>query len=148
KLRTFQGETAWQKAGGVLTSQGSPSFRPGTVGLLQALQSLSQYQGCFFWNDDDGIGWAIRLMEMTASPKPTFCGFGMTWLGTGSVFDPVGRQKMQQQTQNQLALFKNSDAAEQREALQKQARRLWLFERGERLLWWIHKEVIRQKRSV
>lgn len=104
--------------------------------------------GGFLWNDPKGIGWAVRLVPAAGPRGLTYCGFAVTWLGTGGVFDPIAQKRYENDLRSKLESMKRADASERRRQLEKQARRLWLSERGERLLWWVHQAVLAQRTSV
>lgn len=148
-LLAEQGEGQWQAAGGKYDDRNEPTFTATSPAAATALHELARGPGGCLWTDASGIGWAVRLVPPTSEEEggPLF-GFAFTWAGKGWIFDPFARRRATQRVEQQLADALRADAAEHRRQLGRLSRGLWLYERGETLLWWVHAAVLAQRRST
>jgi hypothetical protein len=147
-LLASQGEAAWKAAGGVYGEDGRPTFSVRSACAAQLVQQIAGGPGGFIWTDSQGTGWAVRLVAVNAGGPGTYGGLALSWNGGGRVIDPVARQEYRRAVEQQIAELEVAGEAETRRQLRQVAERMWLYERGEQLLWAVHAAVLMQRRSV
>lgn len=145
-MLTSQGDEAWRSAGGIRDKDGVMTFRCPSDAGAAVVRELAENEKGFLWTDDDEISWAVRLVPGAGYDR--YHGFGITWLGAGWVFDQQAREQHRQVIEANLAQMQQADPAKNKAMLRKAARRLWLFERAERMLWCIHAAVLLKRQSV
>jgi len=146
-LLSNDGEEAWRAAGGTYGDDGRPTFLPQSIHAAQIVQEVANDPGGFIWTDAHDIGWAVSLMSVKARDLHTYGGLAISWNGGGRVIDPAAREEYLRVVQEKMAELGSSENAT-RLRLQQMADRMWLYERGEQLLWAIHAAVLMQRRSI
>ena len=146
ELLNTQGEEAWRAAGGVYGDDSKPTFarRANLAGGI--VQGIANGPGGFIWTDMNGTGWAVRLVSLR-DPN-AYAGLAISWNGGGRVIDPLAREEYRRAVEQQMAELDEGGKQEARRKLQDLADRLWLYERGEQILWAIHAAVLMQRSSV
>ena len=77
-----------------------------------------------------------------------YAGLAISWNGGGRVIDPLAREEYRRAVEQQMAELGTGGEAETRRKLQDLADRMWLYERGEQVLWAIHAAVLMQRSSI
>jgi hypothetical protein len=148
RLLAGEGEEAWKAACGVYGDDGKPNFGMRSAAAARIVQEIAATPGAFIWTDGQGTGWAVRLVPVSAGEPGESAGLALSWNGGGRVIDPLAREEYRRAVEQQMAELPPGSEGETRTSLQKIAERMWLYERGEQLLWAIHAAVLMQRRSV
>ncbi len=149
-VRTQHGEDKWRSIGGRLDTHGEPTFAPTSPVAATAMRKLAHEPGGCLWTENDlGMRWAVRLQPGPGPEQhaPLF-GFAVTWAGMSWIFDPHARARKRQEVQAQLKVMQAADVEEHRRRLEGVTRQLWLYNRAELLLWWVHAAVVAQRKST
>jgi hypothetical protein len=142
------GEAAWKAGGGIYGDDGKPTFSLQSSCAALIVQGIADDPAGFIWTDAQGTGWAVRLVSMDTRDSLAHAGFAISWNGGGRVIDPLVRGEYRRAVEQQLAELDIEGEAETRSKLRQIADRMWLYERGEQLLWAIHAAVLMQRRSI
>lgn len=145
RLLTTDGEEAWRAMGGNYGDDGKPTFTSRSNYAAQIVQEIADETGGFIWSDTLGNGWAVRLVTMNVGDPKAYGGLAISWNGGGRIIDPLAREEYRRAVEQQIAVLETGDIRKQ---LSNIANNLWLYERGEQLLWAIHAAVLMQRRSI
>jgi hypothetical protein len=145
-LLAAEGEDAWKAAGGVYGDDGRPTFSGPSGYAARIVKDIAEAPGGLIWADDQGTGWAVRLVPAGAGGVGAYGGLAISWDGGGRLIDPLAREEYRRAVERHMAEL--SPAGEARAGLLQLARRMWLYERGEQLLWALHAAVLMTGRSV
>ena len=148
ELLDAEGLDAWYAAGGQYDEDGHPSLGPSSPLADQAIREVAEKPGGLLWHDEDGVGWAVRLLRGFGGDQHLRFGLAINWNGSGMLLDPQARDNYQLQLEGHLPALAPTDLEVGRRQLERVAKRLWLFERAEQLLLAIHLQVRMQRRSV
>ena len=141
------GEDAWREQGGVLDSQGEPTFRKAVPTVASIVQEIAAEQGGLIYTDDRGMSWAVRLLPSPGQDSDVRVGLAFNWHGNPLALDPVSREQVLQLIDSPATahVIANCDATQ---GLTQLANRLRLYSRAEQLLWMIYTAVRKQRQSV
>jgi hypothetical protein len=147
-LLAGEGEEVWKVAGGVYGDDGKPTFTVQSSYAAQIVQEIADDPGGFIWTDAQETGWAVRLVSMNREKDSQYAGLAISWNGGGRLIDPLAREEYRRAVEQQMAELASGSEAEARNRLGHNAKRMWLYERGEQILWAIHAAVLMQRRSI
>ena len=142
------GEDAWRAQGGVRDTQtGRATFRKTAPLVAEIVQKIAKDHGGLIYTDDQGIGWAVRLLPSPGKDEARI-GLAFSWHGDPLLLDAAARQQYIQAVEKGLPSPDTTGQVAQREGLLRVAGRLRLYSRAEQLLWLIYTAVRKQRRSV
>ena len=123
-----------------------PTFSVGSSCAADIVREIAEDPGGFIWTDTEGTGWAVKLVPVGTDELETLGGLAINWNGGGRLIDSLAREEYRRAVEQQIAELDTQ--TETRSQLDNLAKRIWLYERGEQLLWAIHAAVLVQRRSV
>jgi len=98
------------------------------------------FQDFQIWSDAEGITWAGKRLGNF--------GFGVTWLGSGWVFDPVAAERWADRLASQRQMMEEATTKRHHRELDHDLELIQLGRLTERLLWVIHQSVVTLGSSV
>lgn len=143
-----EGEEVWNASGGTYGDDGKATFLPRSPVAAEVIQEIAVRPGGFVWADFQDVGWAVSLVPSADREPHSYAGLAISWCGGGRLIDPLAREEYRRAVEEQIATLDPIKGAERRKRLQQIAERVWLYERGEQLLWLIHWAVLVQRKSV
>lgn len=146
RLLIRSGEDIWRRKTGGVYRRGRPYCRMNSELATEVVQRIADTTGGLLWVDKWGVRWAVRLV----SPKNRNDRFGfcINWCRDPETLQRISRDQFVVTMEEEGPILNSLGRRRGRQRLEEVADRVRLFRRAEQLLWVVHRQVIRTRRSV
>ncbi len=141
EVQRDQGRDAWVEVGGAYDDDGCPTLQARSPLGLAIVRDIAENPGRLRWTDPAGVGWAVRLVRRTDAGPGAYFGFAVTLPGVARAVDSTTEPAA-------VGYGRRHGGGVGRPArADPGGRRLRLYERAEQALWFLHANVLAQRRS-